>query len=242
MIGVIGQCVEGDNQDGARQLFDVLETLLILVSKTSLFYTYIVLMRELGNSASRRPYSGARPVLNHLRRESESRRRPPNSRAQCAQLDYPIVSTRGSPHFSSTKINVYGSKKSKIHSLGLGPAILAGLMSIATEDEPVDADDDAPARVRSDLIISKSLHLIFSTVRTPNYRQSRDEPPSQSSLSRASHPHPAILLVRRSFPPESCATCSWRLCRGMQRVYDAAYESSLAHDRSGLDRSGPQCP
>ena len=30
MINVIGQCVEGSNETGARQLFDVLETLLIL--------------------------------------------------------------------------------------------------------------------------------------------------------------------------------------------------------------------
>lgn len=32
MIRVIGQCVETGNEQGARQLFDVLETLLILVS------------------------------------------------------------------------------------------------------------------------------------------------------------------------------------------------------------------
>ena len=32
MINVIGQCVEAGNEAGARQLFDVLETLLILVS------------------------------------------------------------------------------------------------------------------------------------------------------------------------------------------------------------------
>lgn len=31
MINVIGQCVESANEAGARQLFDVLETLLILV-------------------------------------------------------------------------------------------------------------------------------------------------------------------------------------------------------------------
>lgn len=33
MINVIGQCVEAGNEQGARQLFDVLETLLILVSQ-----------------------------------------------------------------------------------------------------------------------------------------------------------------------------------------------------------------
>lgn len=32
MINVIGQCVESGDEIGARQLFDVLETLLILVS------------------------------------------------------------------------------------------------------------------------------------------------------------------------------------------------------------------
>jgi len=32
MIQVVGQCVETGNEAGARQLFDVLETLLILVS------------------------------------------------------------------------------------------------------------------------------------------------------------------------------------------------------------------
>jgi hypothetical protein len=31
MITVIGQCVEAGNETGSRQLFDVLETLLILV-------------------------------------------------------------------------------------------------------------------------------------------------------------------------------------------------------------------
>lgn len=31
MIQVIGQCVESGNETGARQLFDVFETLLILV-------------------------------------------------------------------------------------------------------------------------------------------------------------------------------------------------------------------
>jgi hypothetical protein len=33
MIGVIGQCVENGNETGARQCFDVLETLLILVRR-----------------------------------------------------------------------------------------------------------------------------------------------------------------------------------------------------------------
>jgi hypothetical protein len=32
MITVVGQCVEAGNEEGGRQLFDVFETLLILVS------------------------------------------------------------------------------------------------------------------------------------------------------------------------------------------------------------------
>jgi len=32
MITVIGQCVESGDEDGARKLFDVFETLLVLVS------------------------------------------------------------------------------------------------------------------------------------------------------------------------------------------------------------------
>lgn len=32
MIHVIGQCVEANDEQSARQLFDILETLLILVS------------------------------------------------------------------------------------------------------------------------------------------------------------------------------------------------------------------
>lgn len=39
MIAVIGQCVEAGNEPGARQLFDVLETLLILVSAVSFLVT-----------------------------------------------------------------------------------------------------------------------------------------------------------------------------------------------------------
>lgn len=39
------------------------------------------------------------------------------------------------------------SKKSKIQSQGLAPAILEGLMPITTEPEPEDSDEDAPSRV-----------------------------------------------------------------------------------------------
>ena len=39
------------------------------------------------------------------------------------------------------------SKKSKVQSHNLASAILEGLMPIATEEEPEDADEDAPCRV-----------------------------------------------------------------------------------------------
>jgi hypothetical protein len=39
------------------------------------------------------------------------------------------------------------SKKSKVQSLNLGASILEGLMPVATEEQPEDVDDDAPARV-----------------------------------------------------------------------------------------------
>jgi importin-4 len=38
MINVIGQCVEASNEKGARELFDVLEVLLILVSEFWLIF------------------------------------------------------------------------------------------------------------------------------------------------------------------------------------------------------------
>ena len=41
MINVIGQCVEAGNEHGARALFDVLETLLILVCRQFLFFTIV---------------------------------------------------------------------------------------------------------------------------------------------------------------------------------------------------------
>lgn len=41
------------------------------------------------------------------------------------------------------------SKKSKVQSRGLAPVILQGLMSITTEPEPEDSDEDAPCRVSS---------------------------------------------------------------------------------------------
>ncbi|KAG6866559.1 hypothetical protein C0991_002044 [Blastosporella zonata] len=87
MIQVIGQCVETGNETGARQLFDVLETLLIL-----------------------------------------------------------------------------------IQSNNLAPAILEGLMPIATEDEPEDLDDDAPSRSALRIIDGLATNLppsqVFPALRT----------------------------------------------------------------------------
>ena len=35
IMNVIGQCIESNNESGARQLFDVLETLLVLVGDST---------------------------------------------------------------------------------------------------------------------------------------------------------------------------------------------------------------
>ncbi len=59
MIQVIGQCVESDNETGARQLFDVLETLLILVRLIALRYFFEILKPSssaLGSSDSWQKY------------------------------------------------------------------------------------------------------------------------------------------------------------------------------------------
>lgn len=68
-----------------------------------------------------------------------------------------LLSTRstGQSNSASLAVSHFGpsyssppSKKSKIQSNNLAPAILDGLMPITTEEEPEDIDDDAPARVR----------------------------------------------------------------------------------------------
>jgi hypothetical protein len=51
--------------------------------------------------------------------------------------------------FLPTSLLHFLSKRSKIQSHNLAPAILEGLMPITTEEEPDDIDDDAPARVSS---------------------------------------------------------------------------------------------
>lgn len=55
MIQVIGQCVQAGNEPGARQLFDVLETLLILVkSPTTCLIQRLTILT--GSSCSRETY------------------------------------------------------------------------------------------------------------------------------------------------------------------------------------------
>ncbi|RDB23353.1 putative importin subunit beta-4 [Hypsizygus marmoreus] len=110
MIQVIGQTVETGNENGARQLFDVLETLLILEV----------------------------PILGK----------------HVPELAHFLLQCGGNRTFDSElrvlALNALNwtvqYKKSKIQSHNLAPAILEGLMPIATEDEPDDLDDDAPSR------------------------------------------------------------------------------------------------
>ncbi|KAF5383571.1 hypothetical protein D9615_003515 [Tricholomella constricta] len=110
MIQVIGQSVETGNETGARQLFDVLETLLIL--EVPILGKHIPeLAQFLLTCGGNRAFDGELRVL------------------ALNALNWTVQ-----------------YKKSKIQSHNLAPAILEGLMPIATEDEPEDLDDDAPSR------------------------------------------------------------------------------------------------
>ena len=55
MIRIVGQCLEGQNETGARQLFDVFETLLILVCLMYCGVTSADLV-VLGNSLAQPPH------------------------------------------------------------------------------------------------------------------------------------------------------------------------------------------
>ncbi|KAG5652615.1 hypothetical protein H0H81_004344 [Sphagnurus paluster] len=133
MIQVIGQSVETGNETGARQLFDVLETLLILEV----------------------------PILGkHI--------------PELAQF---LLTCGGNRSFDSelrvlalNALNWTVHKKSKIQSHNLAPAILEGLMPIATEDEPEDLDDDAPSRSALRIIDGLATNLpptqVFPALRT----------------------------------------------------------------------------
>ena len=76
------------------------------------------------------------------------------------------------------------SKKSKIQSHNLAPAILEGLMPITTEEEPEDVDDDAPSRVR--IFPPLSAHFMLTTSFS-----------SASRLSELSMGFPQICLQRK---------------------------------------------
>ena len=110
MMNVIGQSIESGNETGARQLFDVLETLLIL--EVPLLSQYIPQLAEF------------------LLRYGSNRNYDPELRTLALNaLNWTVQ-----------------YKKSKVQSHGLAPAILEGLMPIATEEEPEDVDDDSPSR------------------------------------------------------------------------------------------------
>jgi hypothetical protein len=66
-------------------------------------------------------------------------------------------------------LTIIFSKKSKVQSNGLAPAILEGLMPITTETEPEDIDDDAPSRVRLDTYHFEIVAKYYLLVCTPYY-------------------------------------------------------------------------
>jgi importin-4 len=130
MIGVIGQCVDAGNEEGSRQLFDVLETLLIL---------------EIPLIGSNVPDLVRFLLACGGNRDVESDIRILALNALNWTIQY---------------------KKSKIQSLNLGAPILEGLMAIATEDEPTDVDEDAPARVRDITLSAAALYLFVQLTRS----------------------------------------------------------------------------
>ncbi|EMD38718.1 hypothetical protein CERSUDRAFT_112448 [Gelatoporia subvermispora B] len=110
MINAIGQCLEMGNETGSRQLFDVLETLLIL--EIPLLGQHVPQLVEfLLRCGANRNYDSELRVL------------------ALNALNWTVQ-----------------YKKQRIMSHGLAPAILQGLMPIASEEEPEDVDDDAPSR------------------------------------------------------------------------------------------------
>ncbi|KAG5353801.1 hypothetical protein C0989_001918 [Termitomyces sp. Mn162] len=121
MIQVIGQCVETGNENGARQLFDVLETLLILEVP--------ILGRHI-------------PELAHF-----------------------LLQCGGNRNFEGElRVLALNALNWTIQSNNLAPAILEGLMPIATEEEPEDLDDDAPSRSALRIIDGLSTNLPPSQV------------------------------------------------------------------------------
>ncbi|KAF7790180.1 hypothetical protein EIP86_001132 [Pleurotus ostreatoroseus] len=143
MINVIGQCVEASNETGARQLFDVFETLLILVR-----YKLIT-----------RAETREIPLLGqHI--------------PQLAQFLLQCGANRNyDMELRVLALNALGwtvqYKKTKIQSHNLAAAILEGLMPITTEDEPEDADDDAACRSALRIIDGLATNLPPSQVFPP---------------------------------------------------------------------------
>lgn len=86
------------------------------------------------------------------------------------------------------------SKKSKIQSHNLAPAILEGLMPITTEEEPDDVDDDAPSRVR--IFPCLSSHFMLTSLS------------SASRLSVLSMDLPQIYLQPKSSQPSGHSLCN----------------------------------
>lgn len=62
------------------------------------------------------------------------------------------------------RMNYSFSKKSKIQSHNLAPAILEDLMPITAENEPEDPDDDTPSRVSSLISNTQSFVQLFSSL------------------------------------------------------------------------------
>jgi importin-4 len=128
LIQVIGQAIESGNETGARQLFDVIETLLIL--EVPVLGKHIPQLAEfLLTCGANREYAPELRVLS------------------LNALNWTVQ-----------------YKKSKIQSNNLAGAILNGLMPIASEEEPEDADDDAPSRSALRIIDSLSTQLPPSQV------------------------------------------------------------------------------
>ncbi|KAA1475582.1 ARM repeat-containing protein [Dentipellis sp. KUC8613] len=134
MITVLAQTLDQQNEAGARQLFDVFETLLILeiplLSQHVPQFVQFLLQ-----------YGGNRNLDGDLRVLALN--------ALSWTVQY---------------------KKKKIMSNNLGPALLEGLMPITAEEEPLDLDDDAPARSALRIIDTLSTSLpptqVFPPLRT----------------------------------------------------------------------------
>lgn len=64
--------------------------------------------------------------------------------------------------------DLYHSKQSKVQSHNLAPAILEGLMPIASEEEPEAIDDDARSRVCAPQILEHRIKFLikFTSLRS----------------------------------------------------------------------------